>query len=547
MSTFGTLRALHALIGDAIDDIHRVFTDESPSPSESYAPDFPSPETPYDPTSPAELLAAHPLASAAASRIVAASGHLAALVQKPFLVLCDASMAHNLPASLRLLEHMHIVEILRDAEDARQAHLDAVGLNSNPEGLHVRDIARVIRQHSGARIDHERLAHTLRLLATHHLLRETAPDVFAGTRVASLLDTGKTPGACFASPEKKYENTDGVAAFVGLCTDELFKSAAYLTEAFVGVQLPSSSTCTSPSCAATATATPAPIPATDALLPATDADPDPLPAFNIAFQTASPYFEWLEDGGRDARGGDGAMTGTSGWEAPGAILSGFDWHALPRGATIVDVGGGIGSTTMVLARAAGCTNHRDRDYDFKFVVQDRPVVVGLGLQAWRAQCAEMLEEGRVVFQEHDFFAPQPPRAAPPAVFLLRVVLHDWPDDAARRILLRLREAAGGGTRLIIADHVLPLACVDEELGWGGVDAGSEGEGAERTLASAPLLPNLGKASANAYWMDLTMHSMFNGKERTLRELCALALSAGWRVTRVTRAEGSLFGHLVCEP
>jgi hypothetical protein len=44
-------------------------------------------------------------------------------------------------------------------------------------------------------------------------------------------------------------------------------------------------------------------------------------------------------------------------------------------------------------------------------------------------------------------------------------------------------------------------------------------------------------------MDIT----FNGKERTLRELCALALSSGWRIVRVTFSKGSHFGHLVCEP
>lgn len=43
-----------------------------------------------------------------------------------------------------------------------------------------------------------------------------------------------------------------------------------------------------------------------------------------------------------------------------------------------------------------------------------------------------------------------------------------------------------------------------------------------------------------------MHITFNGKERTLREICALALSAGWRVARMSRSEGSLFAHLVCE-
>ncbi|KAJ7790370.1 hypothetical protein B0H13DRAFT_811290 [Mycena leptocephala] len=48
-------------------------------------------------------------------------------------------------------------------------------------------------------------------------------------------------------------------------------------------------------------------------------------------------------------------------------------------------------------------------------------------------------------------------------------------------------------------------------------------------------------------MDLTMQVTFNGQERTLRETVALALSAGWKVVRVTKAPGSLFGHIVAVP
>jgi hypothetical protein len=158
---------------------------------------------------------------------------------------------------------------------------------------------------------------------------------------------------------------------------------------------------------------------------------------------------------------------------------------------------------------------------------------------------------------HDFF-PQPVTDA--AVFLLRVVLHDWPDAFAHRILLRLREATAPHTKLVLADFVLPLACVDDfGVGEGGIDV--QLEGAEKMLA------NLGKASANAYWMDLTVRSLrpvnkladadrcvrcqmqvtFNGQERTLREIVALALTAGWKVVRVTKAPGSLFGHIVAVP
>ena len=122
--------------------------------------------------------------------------------------------------------------------------------------------------------------------------------------------------------------------------------------------------------------------------------------------------------------------------------------------------------------------------------------------------------------DHDFFLPQPTLPWPnldlhPAVYILRVVLHDWPDARARHVLLNLRLASGPETRLIIAEHVLPLACVDEGVhSVKGKHQVAEGEkwtldsvlahveGADSTLAPAPLLPNLGKASANPYWMDI---------------------------------------------
>jgi hypothetical protein len=184
----------------------------------------------------------------------------------------------------------------------------------------------------------------------------------------------------------------------------------------------------------------------------------------------------------------------------------------------------------------------------------------------------MLESGKAVFQgfyltslaygpltctraDHDFFTPQPVQNA--AVFLLRVITHDWPDEFVTRILLQLRHAATPQTKLILVDYVLPLACEDH----------TEDIGAVRTLAppSSGLLPNLGKANANAFWLDMTasrfapscqtmilrtgqMHVTFNSKERTLREMTDIALSAGWQVTEVIRRpEGSLFGSIVAVP
>lgn len=82
------------------------------------------------------------------------------------------------------------------------------------------------------------LAHILRLLCTHHILREISPDVFGLNRISSLIDSGKSfheiraferTGRSILSPstldgvsntyhrpEWKYSDTDGIAAFVGL-------------------------------------------------------------------------------------------------------------------------------------------------------------------------------------------------------------------------------------------------------------------------------------------------------------------------------------------
>lgn len=460
---------------------------------------------------------------------------MTATVQTPFLSLCDASMTYHLPACLRILEASNTVEILREA---------------GPNGLHVKMIA----EKNG--VEKSKLAHILRLLATHHILREVVPDVFTNNRISSLVDTGKSTQEVISSPQAKFRDTNGIAAFVGLSTDELFKSSAYIAEAY---------------------------------LYSADAhkntnEPTHAP-FNFAFGCEGVgFFGWLE--GEGIRGGrvngpecesgmlprseeaatienrcglkpsnvnpllnsnryrlerfGTAMTGTDSWEVPGAVLNGFDWHALPRGSVVVDVGGGIGSTSMFLAHTF--SNPSDEDsIGLKFIIQDRPVVVEMGERQWRNKCPQLLDPDIAQFQVHDFFTPQPVRNA--AVYFLRVILHDWPDSFAQHILLRLREAAADDTKLVIADFVIPLACED--------DFSSRGDngviGAETTLAPAPLLPNLGKASAHVYWMDLTMQSVFNGQERTLREIVSLAASAGWKVTKLTKAPGSLFGHIIAVP
>ena len=147
--TFATLRALQAIIGEAIDEIYAAYASESrlhssslnfnfasPSPPSSSPPlspsrqhrsptppllslsnhtlssasqysssntpiqpsdhdvilDFPDLNFPGDPSSPAEQLTSRPDVANAISRIVAAASQLAVVVRSPFLTICDATM-----------------------------------------------------------------------------------------------------------------------------------------------------------------------------------------------------------------------------------------------------------------------------------------------------------------------------------------------------------------------------------------------------------------------------------------------------------------------
>lgn len=62
-------------------------------------------------------------------------------------------------------------------------------------------------------------------------------------------------------------------------------------------------------------------------------------------------------------------------------MQGFDWKGLPADALVVDVGGGIGSQSLHLAKSF---NH------LKFIVQDRPAVLDAANQVIQRYNLEMI-------------------------------------------------------------------------------------------------------------------------------------------------------------
>jgi hypothetical protein len=102
----------------------------------------------------------------------------------------------------------------------------------------------------------------------------------------------------------------------------------------------------------------------------------------------------------------------------------------------MQVGGGTGHMSVSIAA---------KFPELKFIVQD------LEGQGKVLVVPEDLH-GRVTFQAHDFFTDQPVSAD---AYILRFILHDWPDNQASEILRRLIPALKPGKRIILIETIMP--------------------------------------------------------------------------------------------
>ncbi len=149
---------------------------------------------------------------------------------------------------------------------------------------------------------------------------------------------------------------------------------------------------------------------------------------------------------------------------------------------LVDVGGGAGGLTAGLL---------ERYPELRATVLDRSHVL--------AGADELLRDAgvrdRVELVAGDFFEAVPAGAD---VYLLSMILHDWADSEAARLLERIRRAIPDTGRLLIIDAVLPPGDV----------------------------PHFGKL------LDLTMMAMLTGRERTQDEFADLLTGSGFSLEAV---------------
>lgn len=184
------------------------------------------------------------------------------------------------------------------------------------------------------------------------------------------------------------------------------------------------------------------------------------------------FFSWLskqpEQVGRFSR----AMANLTDGIKAGAVSG----YSFPETGLFVDLGGADGALlARILRSTPGATGIV---YDLPHVVeQAAPTLKGYEL------------DDRLTAEGGDFFDEVPAGAD---VYLLSMVLHDWNDADAARLLDRVREAAKPGARVLALELVMPTG--DQ--------------------------PHMAKM------IDLTMLGMLNGRERTRAEMQGLIEQAG---------------------
>jgi DNA-binding transcriptional ArsR family regulator len=198
-----------------------------------------------------------------------------------------------------------------------------------------------------------------------------------------------------------------------------------------------------------------------------------------------PMFEYLADEPEFAEIFNDAMTSVSEL-AIAPVVAGYDFS---RYDTIVDVGGGHGRLLAAILEATPTA--RGVLCDLSHVVTGAPPVL-----------TERNVQDRVRIVPGSFFDAVPDGGD---AYVLKHVIHDWPDDDAVQILGNVRKAADAGKHVLLVEFVIP--------------------GHDREF--------LGN------WGDLEMLLVVGARERTRAQYGRLLDRAGFRMKRVVET-GSPF-------
>jgi copper chaperone CopZ len=199
-----------------------------------------------------------------------------------------------------------------------------------------------------------------------------------------------------------------------------------------------------------------------------------------------PIFEFFSKNPEEAQIFDDAMTGLSAIDGP-AVADAYNFDEIQ---TIVDIGGGRGHLLATLLQ---------RNPHLKGTLYEVPhVLAGAKVGVLKAHA------NRCNFASGDMFSSVPTGAD---AYIMKHIIHDWPDDACIRILKACRQGVNPHGKLLIVDCVIQT----------------------------------GNDFSPGKFLDLQMLIFPSGRERTESQFVELLAAAGWKLSRIvpTTAQDSI--------
>ncbi|KAG1886510.1 S-adenosyl-L-methionine-dependent methyltransferase [Suillus subluteus] len=238
-------------------------------------------------------------------------------------------------------------------------------------------------------------------------------------------------------------------------------------------------------------------------------------AFQLANDTTKPFFEWVKDDRNYLDRFAACVEALGEYVTPG-ILSDYPWQTCLK-STIVDCGGGKGSLAIALANKFPV---------LRFVIQEREEMVELAEANIKAHLDPNSVPSTVVAEAHDLFSAQP-RTGNNYSFMLRHVLHNWPETQAVSILEKLAAAAGPKSKILIIERISGY--------YPDIHVQLEHDPANTTdiTTSASLITEqtlLSSSSRMPYALALHLLCILNCHERTLDQWQTIISRAGLVVT-----------------
>ncbi|KAJ6571689.1 S-adenosyl-L-methionine-dependent methyltransferase [Mycena capillaripes] len=346
-------------------------------------------------------------------------------------------------------------------------------LKDIPSGMHVADISK------RCGVEPSKLARVLRLLSAKHCFREVERDTFANNRLSVQL-LASNP-LCSLGLHMTGDTTEGATKLAETLADPKWGPS------FVPVHAPWN---------------------------------------KFTGQPMAMFDFWAQQNPDMHEHGERFGIGMLGWGTAveaATVVSAYPWSDLGPGATVCDLGGGVGAMAIQLARAHPRLQVKLQDLPDRMIQAENVV--------WPAECPEAIRENRVEFKAIDFFV-EPPIAGCD-VYYLKNILHAFPKLECLTILKGIRKSMKPGSRVLIHEYILQTA-------------DSSDQPADRQLkkAPAPLLSNYGEGRIRQYYLDVSLMVLVNGRERTLEEYVKLGEEAGLKFMKVWEF-GDMSGVELC--